>query len=159
MKFFAYIALLLCLGVSLVCAQSDPLQKGKTGIESIDTLTVNEWDIPTTRNSLPLTMLFSIFPGGGPYYTAHYIRGGFITAFAAFLFYDVYYNKAYQNRHPETLYIDVGQVYGENNDVYAQRKKQARHQKFCIEFANIFKVFHSNYPTYTLKICLSALFL
>ena len=68
-------------------------------------------------------------------------------------------DKAYHYRHPEALYIDVGQVYGENDDVYAQRQEQARHQKFCIEFANIFKVFHSNYPTYTLKICLSALFL
>ena len=96
MKFIAYIALLVCLGVAPLFAQSDPLQKGKTGIESIDTLTVNEWDIPTTRNSLPLTMLFSIFPGGGHYYTEHYIRGGFITAFEAFLFYEVYYNKAFQ---------------------------------------------------------------
>ena len=25
----------------------DPLQKGKTGIVAIDTLTVNEWDLPT----------------------------------------------------------------------------------------------------------------
>ncbi len=96
MKFVAYIALLVCLGVTPLWAQSDPLQKGKTGIESIDTLTVNEWDVPTTRNSLPLTMLFSIFPGGGHYYTEHYIRGGFITAFEAFLFYEVYYNKAFQ---------------------------------------------------------------
>ena len=75
---------------------SDPLQKGKTGIESIDTLTVNEWDIPTEHNSLPLTMLFSIFPGGGQYYTGHYVRGGFITGIEAFLFYEVYFNKAYQ---------------------------------------------------------------
>ncbi len=51
---------------------SDPLQKGKTGIVAIDTLTINEWDIPTKRNSLPLTMLFALFPGGGQYYTEHY---------------------------------------------------------------------------------------
>jgi hypothetical protein len=50
---------------------ADPLQKGKTGIVAIDTLTVNEWDIPTKRNSLPLTMLFAVFPGGGQYYTEH----------------------------------------------------------------------------------------
>ncbi len=85
-RFFAYIALFFCLGIVQAFAQGDPLQKGKTGIESIDTLTVNEWDVPTTRNSLPLTMLFSIFPGGGHYYTEHYVRGGFITAFEAFLF-------------------------------------------------------------------------
>ncbi|MCQ2054592.1 MAG: DUF5683 domain-containing protein [Fibrobacter sp.] len=69
---------------------------GKTGIESIDTLTVNEWDIPTKRNSLPLTMLFSIFPGGGQYYTEHYVRGGFITGIEGLLIYEVYFNKSFQ---------------------------------------------------------------
>jgi len=76
--------------------QGDPLVKGKTGIESIDTLSVNEWDIPTKRNSLPLTMLFSILPGGGHYYTEHYVRGGFITGIEALLIYEVYINKAWQ---------------------------------------------------------------
>lgn len=95
-KSLAYIALFLCLGLAPLYAQSDPLQKGKTGIESIDTLTVNEWDVPTDRNSLVLTMLFSLFPGGGHYYTEHYIRGGFITGIEAFLFYEVYYNKSFQ---------------------------------------------------------------
>lgn len=71
-------------------------QKGKTGIEAIDTLSVNEWDIPTTHNSLWKTMLFSIFPGGGQYYTEHYIRGGFITGIEALLVYEVFYNKSYQ---------------------------------------------------------------
>ena len=79
-------------------AVSDPLQKGRTGIEAIDTLTVNEWDIPTSRNSLPLTMLFAIFPGGGQYYTEHYVRGGFITALELLLLYEVTANKSYQNR-------------------------------------------------------------
>ncbi len=74
----------------------DPLVKGKTGIESIDTLPVNEWDIPTKRNSLGLTMLLSILPGGGHYYTEHYVRGGFITGIEALLFYEVYINKAWQ---------------------------------------------------------------
>ena len=74
----------------------DPLVKGKTGIESIDTLPVNEWDIPTKRKSLGLTMLLSILPGGGHYYTEHYVRGGFITGIEALLFYEVYINKAWQ---------------------------------------------------------------
>ena len=74
----------------------DPLVKGKTGILSIDTLPVNEWDIPTKRNSLPLTMLLSILPGGGHYYTEHYVRGGFITGIEALLIYEVYINKAWQ---------------------------------------------------------------
>lgn len=75
---------------------SDPLVKGKTGILAIDTLPVNEWDIPTKRNSLLLTMLLSILPGGGHYYTEHYVRGGFITGIEALLIYEVYINKAWQ---------------------------------------------------------------
>ena len=76
----------------------DPLVKGKTGIESIDTLPVNEWDIPTKRNSLGLTMLLSILPGGGHYYTEHYVRGGFITGIELLLLYEVTANKSYQHR-------------------------------------------------------------
>ena len=77
---------------------SDPLQKGKTGIIAIDTLTVNEWDVPTKRNSLPLTMLFALFPGGGQYYTEHYVRGGFITGIELLLLYEVTANKSYQHK-------------------------------------------------------------
>lgn len=77
---------------------ADPLQKGKTGIVAIDTLAVNEWDIPTKRNSLPLTMLFAVFPGGGQFYTEHYVRGGFITGIELLLLYEVTANKSYQNR-------------------------------------------------------------
>lgn len=88
-----------CL-VVVLCASSalagDPLQKGSTGIESIDTLTVNEWDIPTSRNSLPLTMLLSILPGGGQFYTEHYVRGGFIAGIEIALFYEVFFNKSFQ---------------------------------------------------------------
>ena len=72
------------------------VQKGKTGITEIDTLTVNEWDVPTEHNSLLLTMLFSVFPGGGQYYTGHYIRGGFITGIEALLVYEVVFNKSWQ---------------------------------------------------------------
>ena len=74
------------------------LQKGKTGIEAIDTLTVNEWDIPTKRNSLPLTMLCALFPGGGQIYTEHYVRGGFIAGIELLLLYEVTANKSYQDR-------------------------------------------------------------
>ena len=74
----------------------DPLVKGQTGIASIDTLPVNEWDIPTEHNSLLLTMLLSVLPGGGHYYTEHYVRGGFITGFELLLAYEVYINKSWQ---------------------------------------------------------------
>ena len=73
-----------------------PLLRGKTGIESIDTLPINEWDIPTTRNSLLSAMLFSLLPGGGQYYTEHYVRGGFLTGIEGLLIYDVFFNKSFQ---------------------------------------------------------------
>ena len=75
---------------------STPLVKGKTGIEAIDTLPVNEWDIPTKRNSLKYAMLFSLLPGGGQYYTEHYVRGGFLTGIEGLLIYDVFFNRSYQ---------------------------------------------------------------
>lgn len=93
------LALLLtvgCFGAEQDSLGADPLQKGVTGIEAIDTLKVNEWDIPTTRNSLSTTMLLSILPGGGQYYTEHYVRGGFITAIELALFYEVVFNKDFQ---------------------------------------------------------------
>lgn len=77
---------------------AEVLKKGKTGVEAIDTLNVNEWDIPTEHNSLPLTLLFAMLPGGGQYYTGHYVRGGFITAIELALLYEVTSNKSYQNK-------------------------------------------------------------
>jgi len=73
-----------------------PFLKGKTGIVAIDTLTVNEWDIPTKRNSLKYAMLFSLLPGGGQYYTEHYVRGGFLTGIEGLLIYDVFFNRSFQ---------------------------------------------------------------
>lgn len=92
---------LICIVFALLAyvpalADESIVQKGKTGIPDIDTLPVNEWDIPTTHNSLPLTMLFSVFPGGGQYYTGHYIRGGFITGIEGLLVYEVFFNKSWQ---------------------------------------------------------------
>lgn len=90
------VGLAMALVLSVSAYSADPLQKGVTGIESIDTLKVNEWDIPTERNSLPVTMMLSLLPGGGHYYTEHYVRGGFITGIELALFYEVVYNKSYQ---------------------------------------------------------------
>ena len=73
-----------------------PLVKGKTGIVAIDTLPVNEWDIPTKRNSLKYAMLFSLLPGGGQYYTEHYVRGGFLTGIEGLLIYDIFFNRSFQ---------------------------------------------------------------
>ncbi len=73
-----------------------PLVRGKTGIVAIDTLPVNEWDIPTERNSLKNAMLFSLLPGGGQYYTEHYVRGGFLTGIEGLLIYDIFFNRSFQ---------------------------------------------------------------
>ena len=75
---------------------STPLLRGKTGIVAIDTLPVNEWDIPTKRNSLKYAMLFSLLPGGGQYYTEHYVRGGFLTGIEGLLIYDIFFNRSFQ---------------------------------------------------------------
>lgn len=94
---FILLVLAVCLAaVSAFAEGDDPTKKGVSGIESLDTLTVNEWDVPTSHNSLPLTLLFSLLPGGGQYYTGHYIRGGFITAAELLLAYEVYFNKSFQ---------------------------------------------------------------
>ena len=73
-----------------------PLVRGKTGIVAIDTLPVNEWDIPTEHNSLKNAMLFSLLPGGGQYYTEHYVRGGFLTGIEGLLIYDIFFNRSFQ---------------------------------------------------------------
>lgn len=90
------VGLMAALVLAVSAFAGSPLQKGVTGIEAIDTLKVNEWDIPTEHNSLLTTMLFSILPGGGQYYTGHYVRGGFITGVELGLVYDVFFNKSYQ---------------------------------------------------------------
>jgi len=43
-----------------------------------------------------LTSFF--FPGGGQFYTGHYVRGGFLLAFEGALFYETFFNKFRQNR-------------------------------------------------------------
>ncbi|MBO7104159.1 MAG: hypothetical protein J6W22_01580 [Fibrobacter sp.] len=98
MKLRSMLIFLFFAAFACVPALADEVyvQKGKTGIPEIDTLTVNEWDVPTEHNSLLLTMLFSVFPGGGQYYTEHYIRGGFITGIEALLVYEVFFNKSWQ---------------------------------------------------------------
>jgi TM2 domain-containing membrane protein YozV len=98
MKLRLLLISLLFAAFACVPALADDVyvQKGKTGIPEIDTLPVNEWDVPTEHNSLLYTMLFSIFPGGGQYYTGHYVRGGFITGIEGLLVYEVFFNKSWQ---------------------------------------------------------------
>lgn len=101
---FALLALLLLCGAShaevedSVKVEVIGVEHANTGVESIDTLQVYEWDVKTDHQSLPLTLLFGIFPGGGQYYTGHYIRGGFITAIELGLAYEVFFNKKSQKK-------------------------------------------------------------
>ena len=110
--------------------EGDPLVKGKTGIRSIDTLPVNEWDIPTRRNSLPLTMLLSIFPGGGQYYTEHYVRGGFITGIELLLVYEVYFNKAWQ----KDRVLEQAQPFQDSVSMYSRLMRETRDRDSLIAY-------------------------
>jgi len=86
--------ILILLLTTFAFAQSN------TGIVAIDTLKKFDWDIETNHNSLAATMgLALIFPGGGQFYTQHYVRGGFLFAFEGALFYETFFNKFRQNRN------------------------------------------------------------
>jgi hypothetical protein len=73
--------------------------QNNTGVLAIDTLKRYDWDIETKNNDLSLVHLTSfLFPGGGQFYTGHYVRGGFLLAFEGALIYETFYNKFRQNR-------------------------------------------------------------
>jgi hypothetical protein len=73
--------------------------QSNTGVPAIDSLPRYDWDIETERNSLAATIgLALVFPGGGQFYTQHYVRGGFLFAFETALIYETFYNKFRQNR-------------------------------------------------------------
>jgi hypothetical protein len=73
--------------------------QSNTGVPAIDTLPRYDWDIKTERNSLAATLgLALVFPGGGQFYSQHYVRGGFLFAFETALIYETFYNKFRQNR-------------------------------------------------------------
>ncbi|MCK9181885.1 MAG: DUF5683 domain-containing protein [Fibrobacteraceae bacterium] len=100
----------------------DRIVKGKTGVPSIDSLPVYEWDVPTDHKSLPLTLICGIFPGGGQYYTGHYIRGGFITAIELGLAYEVFVNKAYQKQKR----FDQAKEFQDSVMLYTQKMLSSR---------------------------------
>ncbi|MDR0517518.1 MAG: DUF5683 domain-containing protein [Fibromonadaceae bacterium] len=91
--------------------------QNSTGVAAIDTLPKYDWDAKTKRNSLAATLGFAlIFPGGGQFYTEHYVRGGFLFAFEGALLYETFYNKFRQNRNFNTninIYKDSVSFYGE----------------------------------------------
>ena len=87
------IAVFILLIVSIIFAQNN------TGVLAIDTLKRYDWDIETKNNDLAMVHLTSFFfPGGGQFYTGHYVRGSFLLAFEGALIYETFYNKFRQNR-------------------------------------------------------------
>lgn len=73
---------------------ADPGQKGISGLPSIDSLKTWEWDIPSSRTQYTLGLgLGLIAPGGAQYYTKHYVRAGFLTAFETYLLSEVLVNQ------------------------------------------------------------------
>lgn len=85
-------------------AESDPWQghliiPGKSGLPSIDTLPIHEWDVATDNKDLGKVLLFGLlFPGGAQFYTGHNVRGGFLLGLQSALAFDVFYNKPMQQR-------------------------------------------------------------
>ncbi|HPW94883.1 MAG TPA: DUF5683 domain-containing protein [Fibrobacteraceae bacterium] len=96
LKWLVAVFLSLSMFIGLAFADDSPLVRGKTGIEALDTLATYEWDVPTKRNSLPLTLLSGILPGGAQIYSEHYIRGGFLVGIEIALVYEVFINKSFQ---------------------------------------------------------------
>ena len=65
----------------------------QSGIPAIDTLPMHAWDISTPHKSKPMALGFAILtPGGGHYYTEHYVRAGFITGIQSYLLFEIFSN-------------------------------------------------------------------
>ena len=85
--------------VFLLFLASLAFSQSNTGVLAIDTLKRFDWDVETENNSLSLVLLTSlVFPGGGQFYTGHYVRGGFLFAFEGALIYETGFNKVRQNK-------------------------------------------------------------
>jgi hypothetical protein len=89
---------IVCI-VFLFFLASLAFSQSSTGVATIDSLPRYDWDIKTERNSAVATLgLALVFPGGGQFYSQHYVRGGFLFAFESALIYETFYNKFRQNR-------------------------------------------------------------
>lgn len=85
MRHLLFICISLFIWSTSIYAQS--------GIPAIDTLKTHEWDIETDNNNDYLALGLSIvIPGGGQYYTGHYVRGGFITFIQTYLLFEIFQN-------------------------------------------------------------------
>jgi len=129
---------ILLIFVSLAFAQSN------TGVLAIDTLKRFDWDIETENNDLAMVHLTSFFfPGGGQFYTGHYVRGGFLLAFEGALFYETFFNKFRQNRifngnirtyrDSVSFYSDLIALHNESADTSIWREKEKMHKRDLTE--------------------------
>ncbi|MDR3000387.1 MAG: DUF5683 domain-containing protein [Fibromonadaceae bacterium] len=114
--------------------------QSNTGVLAIDTLPRYDWDIETKNNSLPLVLLTSlVFPGGGQFYTEHYVRGGFLLALEGALIYETRFNKVRQNkefnknisfyRDSVSFYQDLLTLYADSADTSAWQTGQKMHER------------------------------
>lgn len=118
-----------------------------TGVLAIDTLKRFDWDIETKNNSLPLVLLTSlIFPGGGQFYTEHYVRGGFLLAFEGALIYETGFNKPRQNREfnknismyrdSVNFYKDLIAAYADSSDTLIWQSRKKNHDRILLKEQN-----------------------
>jgi len=125
---------ILLIFVSLAFAQSN------TGVLAIDTLKRFDWDIETKNNNLAMVHLTSFFfPGGGQFYTGHYVRGGFLFAFETALLYETFYNKFRQNRifnknirtyrDSVSYYSDLIALYSDSADIDFWKESEIMHTR------------------------------
>jgi len=125
---------ILLIFVSLAFAQNN------TGVLAIDTLKRYDWDIETKNNNLAMVHLTSFFfPGGGQFYTGHYVRGGFLFTFESALFYETFYNKFRQNRifnrnikmykDSVSFYKDLIALHNDSADTSIWRESEIMHSR------------------------------
>jgi len=109
--------------------------QNNTGVLAIDTLKRFDWDIETKNNDLAMVHLTSFFfPGGGQFYTGHYVRGGFLFAFETALIYETFYNKFRQNRvfneniraykDSVSFYSDLIALHSDSSDTSIWKEKE-----------------------------------
>jgi hypothetical protein len=118
--------------------------QSNTGVLAIDTLKRFDWDIETKNNSLALVHLTSfIFPGGGHFYTGHYVRGGFLFAFEGALIYETCFNKFRQNnmfnknirayKDSVSLYQNLLDLHADSPNIYAWQTRKKMHDRILLK--------------------------
>jgi TM2 domain-containing membrane protein YozV len=114
--------------------------QNNTGVLAIDTLKRYDWDIETKNNNLSMVHFASFFfPGGGQFYTGHYVRGGFLFTFEVALIYETFYNKFRQNRifnknirtygDSVSFYSDLIALHSDSSDTSVWKESEIMHTR------------------------------